>query len=268
MLKRKKRLHWFEISSMLVLAIVAFWIGACILTIIVLGMPALVRARGSKELWMALYLSLKTATLSTFICGLLAIPSAYALTQIEWPGKKIIRMLVEMPLSLPYLLLGLCLLLLFSTPMGKWLKECGFKVVFDEKGIIIAQCFVNLPFVIKLICNVFNEIDPRMIQVSKSLGADQWIRFKTIIVPLTQNAILAALLLAWSRALGEFGATLMLVGVTRMKTETLPASIYLNVSTGDNQMAMASAILLLLLSFISSAITQYYSQKQKKRVRM
>lgn len=268
MLKIKRRLHWFEIISIILLSIVTFWIGICMLTIITLGLPALIEARKSQELWMALKLSFTTATCSTLICGLLSIPSAYALTQIEWYGKKFIRIIVEMPLSLPYLLLGLCLLLVFSSPIGKTLRELGFKVVFDANGIIIAQCFINLPFVIRLICNVFNEIDPRIVRVSKSLGADKWTQFRTIILPLTQNAIIAALLLAWSRALGEFGATLMLVGVTKMKTETLPASIYLNVSTGDNHMAMASAILLLGLSFISSATIHYYNEKQKKRVRI
>lgn len=268
LLNKRYEFSIFEIISVILLLAVIFWIVCCIFSIVILGFPALSKALCSKEIWFALRLSVFTATVSTSICAFIAIPSSYAMTHMNIPFKKLIQSIVELPLSLPYLLLGLCLLIIFSSDFGKILKSYGFKVVFDINGIIIAQCFVNLPFVIKLISNSFSEIDKRMLLVAGSLGAGKWKLFSTVIFPLSQNAIISALILAWSRALGEFGATLMLVGVTRMKTETLPASIYLNVSVGDNSMAMASAIMLLLLSLISSMGIHYFESKKPTKLRM
>lgn len=267
-LNNKYKFSIFEIISVFLLLLVMFWIVFCLLSIFILGFPAFSKAFCSKEIWFALRLSIFTATVSTAICAFIAIPSSYAMTQMNIPFKRLIRSILELPLSLPYLLLGLCLLIIFSSDFGKILKNYGFKVVFDVNGIIIAQCFVNLPFVIKLIIGSFSEVDKRMILVAGSLGAGKWEAFSTIIFPISKNSIISALILAWSRALGEFGATLMLVGVTRMKTETLPASIYLNVSVGDNSMAMASAIMLLVLSFIASAAINYFESKKTIKVRM
>lgn len=110
-------------------------------------------------------------------------------------------------------------------------------------------------------------MDIRLEFLAGTLGADEWKRFVTITLGLSRGAIVSAGMLAWSRALGEFGATLMLVGVTRMVTETLPASIYLNISTGDNDMAMASATILIIISLITLIITEGTGRKKTASVR-
>jgi molybdate transport system permease protein len=184
------------------------------------------------------------------------------------PLKKLIQIIMELPLSLPYLVLGLCLLIVFSSDLGRSLRELGFKVVFDKNGIILAQLIVNLPFAIRFMRTAMSEIDVRLEFIAGTLGASRWTRFRTILLPLCRQSLIAMVILVWSRALGEFGATLMLVGVTRMKTETLPSSIYLNISTGDNGMAMASAILILIISAISLTVTTFLSRKSKPLTRM
>lgn len=100
------------------------------------------------------------------------------------------------------------------------------------------------------------------------MGASKWKRFLTITLPLCKNAIISTIILAWSRALGEFGATLMLVGATRMKTETLPASIYLHMATGDMGAAMASATVILFISFVSLLVTNWLGTKNVEANRM
>jgi molybdate transport system permease protein len=184
------------------------------------------------------------------------------------PFKKIVQVIMELPLSLPYLVLGLCLLIVFSSDLGKALKELGFKVVFDKNGIIMAQLIVNLPFAVRFMRTAMSDVDIRLEFIAGTLGASRWIRFRTILLPLCRQSIIAMVVLVWSRALGEFGATLMLVGVTRMKTETLPASIYLNISTGDNGMAMASAILILIISAVTLTITSILSRNNSKLSRI
>lgn len=255
----------FEIAAKGILLLVTLFIAVALAAAVVGGFPFLGKAIRCKETLFALRLSLITASISTLVCFLLAIPSGYALTKCSMPFAKTIQTILELPLSLPNLVLGMCMLILFSTHFGKTLKLLGFRVVFDPKGIIIAQTVVNLPLAVRIIRTAFSEVDGRLELIAGTLGASKWKRFLTITLPLSRRAIFAAAILIWSRALGEFGATLMLVGVTRMKTETLPASIYLYISTGENGMAMASAILLMALSFLSITVTNYLNRSGKER---
>ena len=120
-------------------------------------------------------------------------------------------------MSLPYIVLGLSMLIIFSSPFGKALKAAGLPVVFSGNGIILAQLVVNLPFAVKLTSAAFRSVDQKLERVAGLLGATPGKCFFTILLPLSKNALISALILVWSRALGEFGATLMLVGITRME---------------------------------------------------
>ena len=267
---RRKRAapNAFDIVSIILVTASVLFISGALLSIVVGGLPYLAAAAASKEVRFAAGLSVYTASISTFIVVLLAIPCAYALTRTAMPLKKTAQVIMELPLSLPYLVLGLCLLIVFSSDFGKALKSLGFRVVFDKNGIILAQLIVNLPFAVRFMRTAMSEVDVRLEFIAGTLGASRWTRFRTILLPLCRQSIIAMAVLVWSRALGEFGATLMLVGVTRMKTETLPASIYLNISTGDNGMAMASAILLLCISAVSLTVTTLLSRRNTLASRM
>ncbi|KPU42914.1 sulfate transport system permease protein CysW [Oxobacter pfennigii] len=254
-MKRKSTLNLFDITAIIIAAAIAFFIISALLTIVLGGAPYLKKALLSDEIRHAILLSIYTASVSTVICVILAVPAAYALTRTSLPFKKTLQIIIELPLSLPYLVLGLCLLIVFSSDFGRALKDLGLKVVFDKNGIIMAQIFVNLPFAVHLMRAAIDLVDARLEFIAGSLGASRLERFTTITLPLCLSSVLMMVILVWSRALGEFGATLMLVGVTRMKTETLPASIYLNISTGDNGMAMAAAIIILIIAAVSLTIT-------------
>jgi molybdate transport system permease protein len=262
------RFSAFELVNMIVCIFVIAFIASAILAIILKGMPSVAEAVRSEEIRFSIKLSLFTASISTALCLLLAIPTAYTLTRAPSPFKKLAQIIIELPLSMPYLVLGLGLLIIFSTDFGKALKEMGFRVVFDKNGIIIAQTIVNLPYAIRLIKTAFLEVDERLEYIAGLLGASKWKRFLSVVLPLSKNAIISAVILVWSRGLGEFGATLMLVGATRMKTETLPTSIYLNMATGDMSAAMASAIIILFISFISLFITSWLERRKADASRM
>lgn len=230
----KRPLKPFEWGFLVLLLAVLLHVAASLWGVVAGGLPNLGRALADGEIRFAVGLSLWTTTLSTLLCILIGVPCAYLLAFTPLPGKRWAEALLELPLALPYLVLGLCLLTLFSSPFGKTLKELGLRLVFDPKGIVAVHLLINLPFVIHLATQAFRHIT----------------------LPLCRPALLSAFLLAWSRGMGEFGATLMLVGVTRLKTETLPASIYLNISTGDNGMALAAALLLLLLSLAVQGVSR------------
>lgn len=260
--KRKKSI--FDKTTIAIAGLIVAGIGAALISIVIKGLPNLRESVFSKEVVFAMRLSLYTATMSTGICMILAIPTAYALTKTNMPLKKLSGMIIELPLSLPYLVLGLSLLIIFSSHPGKWLSEMGFRVIFSRNGIIAAHILVNLPFVIRILRIAFEGVDGRLELIARMLGATKAQSFWTITLPLAKHTILGAAILAWSRALGEFGATLMLVGATRMKTETLPASIYLNMATGEIGSAMASAVILLSISVASLLVFNSMSPSEKE----
>ena len=233
---------------MLVTGMVLLFIGSAIFAIVAGGISHFGEAISSEEVLFSLRMSVTTSSISTVICLLLSLPTAYALSHVAFPGKRLAEILMELTLSLPYILLGFALLLIFSSPLGKALKEAGFAVVFSPAGIVFAQMIVNLPFAIRMMRTAFAGVNPRVEFVAQTLGAMPWEVFRTIIVPMCRNQIVSAFVLTWARGMGEFGATLMLVGVTRMKTETLPGSIYLSISTGNTETAMATAMIMLLVS--------------------
>lgn len=245
---RGRKRNIFPALCMLVTGMVLLLIGSAIFAIVAGGISHFGEAISSEEVLFSLRMSVTTSSISTVICLLLSLPTAYALSHVAFPGKRLAEILMELTLSLPYILLGFALLLIFSSPLGKALKEAGFAVVFSPAGIVFAQMIVNLPFAIRMMRTAFAGVNPRVEFVAQTLGAMPWDVFRTIIVPMCRNQIISAFVLTWARGMGEFGATLMLVGVTRMKTETLPGSIYLSISTGNTETAMATAMIMLLVS--------------------
>ncbi len=221
-------------------------------------------AIADKEVLFALRLSSTTAFISTSLCLFLAVPVAYALTYVDFRGKKFIEIMLELTLSLPYILIGIALLILFSSPVGRLLESMGVKVVFTSVGIVFAQLTVNLPFAIRLARTGFASLDQRWQFIAYALGASEMRYFFRIVLPNARRSLTTAFITVFSRAMGEFGATLMLVGITRLKTETLPGAIYLAVSTGNTNMAMSIAIIMLLVSALSLFISNLIGKEKKE----
>ncbi len=251
MKKRGRRTGAFEVVTVTAATVTVLFIFLAMAGIVIKGIPSLPEIRDSEEVRFAMKLSLWTSLVSTMICLLLGVPTAYAVTRPSFRLRRLYEVIVEIPLSVPNIMLGLSLMILFASAPGKFLSAHGFRVIFHVNGIVTAHLFVNLPFVIHMIKTTFMDMDPHLELVAGSLGAPPWKRFCLVTLPLARNAIIGAGILAWSRALGEFGATLMLVGATRMKTETLPTSIFLNMSTGDTGEALACAVILLAISGVS-----------------
>ena len=261
--RKNKKLDGFSLISIIIALLMIIFIGSAIVAVVIGGIQNIPVALQSEETWFSIKLSLITATISTALIILIAIPASYAFTRTKMPLKKASEIVMELMMCLPYLVLGLCLLILFSSPFGDWLRDMGFRVVFDPKGIVIAQFFVNLPFAMRMIRTAFMQVDERLEVIAGMLGASKWKQLTTVILPLSRNSIISMIILTWSRAIGEFGATLMLVGITRMKTETLPGSIYMSISCGDTGMAMASATIMLVIAVAAMIITNKLNEPPK-----
>lgn len=230
-------------------------IGLAISNILLKGFSGLRESLASAEIIFSIKLSIFTSVISTLLCITFAVPIAYGLERVNFPGKRVINTLLGIPLALPPIVSGIALLLLFGgTEFGKMLASIGLKFVFDVKGIILVQFFVNISYMINILKSTFADINPRLEFVGRTLGCSQFKTFIKITLPLARNGLIAATVITWSRSIGEFGATLMLAGATRLKTETLPVSLYLNMSTGDINLAMTSATIIIIISVISLSV--------------
>lgn len=242
----------FKLSMALVSAFTFLFIISAVITVIFRGAPHIGRSLAMPEIQFAIKLSLYTSVISTVLCIIVAIPVAYVLARIDFPLKSVFNTLLDLPLALPPVVSGVCLLLFFgTTAFGAWLERIGLPFVFTVNGIIVAQFFVNLPFVIRVMKSTILSVNPRLEFISRTLGCTPAQAFFKVTLPLSKNGIIAGTVITWARALGEFGAALMLAGATRFRTETLPISLFLNMSTGDLEEAMAAANLLIFISIIS-----------------
>ena len=206
----------------------------------------------SEEMQLSLKLSLVTGVISTVLVMLFALPIGYTLSRLDFWGKGVVKTIIDLPVAFPELVLGLCLLLLFGkTPVGTFLSSVGLDFVFTKKGVVAAQFFTALPYSVRIMKSTFDYINPRMEFVSRSLGYTQFETFIRVSLPLAGSGILASTVIAFARCIGTFGTVLILAGGSYMRTETLPITLYLNISYGNMGMALTSGIMLIGVSFIA-----------------
>ncbi|MDK2847439.1 MAG: molybdate transport system permease protein [Desulfuromonadales bacterium] len=201
----------------------------------------------SAEMLYSIRLSLTTSAVSVAVVMILAVSIGYVLARFRFPGHQLLRTVVDLPMAFPELVLGLCLLLLFGhEPLAGWLKQAGIDIVFSKTGIAIAQIFTAAPYATRVVYAAFRSISPRYEMVARSLGCGQWTAFWRVTLPMAKGGLFAGAVIAFARCMGCFGTVLILAGGTRMFTETLPITLYLNISYGN--LAMTSGILLILIS--------------------
>jgi molybdate transport system permease protein len=198
----------------------------------------------------ALRLSLLTATLATAGCIVLGVPLAWLLARVEFPGRRLVRALVTVPLVLPPVVGGVALLLLFGRRglIGSWLDETfGVTLPFTTAGVVVAEAFVAMPFLVIAVEGALRGADARYEEAAATLGADRWTTFRRVTLPLVAPGIAAGAVLCWARALGEFGATITFAGNFPGRTQTMPLAVYLALET-DLEAAIVLSLLLLVVS--------------------
>ncbi len=189
-------------------------------------------------------LSVAAATISTVFSILIALPAAFALSRYEFPGKTAVDTMLELPMIVSPAALGAMLLIFFNNPLGLWIQDHGAQFVFTFYGIVLAQFITICGVSTRLIKAAMDEIPSRYEAVARTLGASPGKAFLTITLPLSRRGIIAASILSWAKALGEFGATITIAGSMAMKTETLPIAIFMRLSSAEIE---GTVILILIL---------------------
>lgn len=213
-------------------------------------------------------LSLVTCTISAILSVWVAVPIGYLMSRFRFPGKRIIDTVLDIPIVLPPLVIGISLLILFQTPLGRSL-DAGFGelmhalgfysirgITYEIPAVILAQFTVAAAFAARTMRVAFDQIDPRPERVALTLGAGHATAFSRVALPQSFRGMTAAFTLAWARSLGEFGPILIFAGTTRMKTEVLSTSVYLEFSIGNIEGAVAVSMLMVFIAMLVLLLTR------------
>lgn len=200
----------------------------------------------------ALALSLVTTVLTLALCVIIGTPVAYLLARHRFPGHRLVDTVIDLPMVLPPAVAGLALLMLFGRRglLGPALETTGIDIAFTASAVVLAQTFISAPFYIRAARAGFESVDPLLERVAATLGETPALVFWRVTVPVALPSLLGGAVMAWARALGEFGATIMFAGNLPGRTQTMPLAIYTALES-DLFAALALALLLLVFSFVA-----------------
>lgn len=205
----------------------------------------------------ALRLSLATSTVSMLIAIATGTPLAFVLARRKFSGKTILELLIDLPIVLPPSVAGIALLIAFGRQgvFGSALNALGITLPFTTTAVIFAQTFVSAPLFVRAARIGFAEIDDQIVEAAYVEGSNEWQLFRFLMFPLAGRAILSGAILAWTRAIGEFGATILFAGNLEGVTQTMPLAIYLGLERSLN-IALALSTVLVFVSFLLLFVTR------------
>lgn len=229
-------------------------------------------ALASREIQYSIRLSLVTCTLTALLSLWIAIPIGYVMSRHRFPGKSLIDAALDIPVVLPPLVIGLSLLILFQTAAGRavegaftWVGRAVFGIetgiTYKVPAVVLAQFMVACAFAVRTMRVTFDQIGTRHERVAQTLGCSRGQAFWMVILPQAWRGILTAGTLAWARALGEFGPILVFAGATRMRTEVLPTTVFLELSIGNIEAAVAVSMLMVLAALIVLVLVRVYGSQ-------
>jgi sulfate transport system permease protein len=195
---------------------------------------------------------------------------AWVLVRYQFPGKKILDAIVDMPFALPTAVAGIALTTLYAQNgwIGKILAPLGIKAAYSPLGIVIALTFIGIPFVVRTVQPVLEELDKELEEAAVSLGAYRMRTFFRILLPEVFPALITGATLAFARAVGEYGSVVFISGNMPMKTEIAPLLIMTKLEQYDYQGATAIAVIMLIISFILLLLTNYLQWRANRRLLM
>jgi molybdate transport system permease protein len=220
------------------------------------------------ESWQIVFFTIEVSALSTLLILPFGIAIAWLLARREWPGKAIVETAVMLPLFIPPVATGLVLLMLFGRHgwVGSILeRSAGLDVVFTWRAVVLACAVMSFPLLVRTAQSAFQEVNPRFEDIARTLGASEWRVFRTISLPLAFRGLVAGAVLAFARAMGEFGATAVVAGMIPRKTMTISLAIYQNVQLGQDAAALPLLLVSVAIVFATVFCGQIISRRKGTR---
>lgn len=218
----------------------------------------IVDALHDRNIQHSIWLSMISCSLSAVFSVFVAVPLGYLMSRHRFWGRRLVDAVLDIPIVLPPLVVGLSLLILFQFPPFSWIAR---DVVYRVPAVIIAQFSVACAFAVRTMKATFDHIDPRCEQVALSLGCSRVQAFGRVVLPEAGRGMMTALTLAWARSLGEFGPLMVFAGNTRMKTEVLSTSVFLEINVGNLEAAVAVSLIMVAVAVVVLIIARCWGSR-------
>ena len=194
---------------------------------------------------------------------------AWVLERYEFPGRRIIDALVDLPFALPTAVAGIALASIYAGNgwLGRWLEPIGIKVAYQPLGVVVALTFIGLPFVVRTVQPVLRDFDPEVEEAAASLGAGRWQTFRRVMLPELLPAVSTGFVLAFARALGEYGSVIFIAGNMPMRSEITPLLIMIKLEQYDYAGATAIAMVFLIVAFALLFLVNFLAWRRHRRLR-
>jgi len=202
----------------------------------------------SPETLHSIKLSMWTSVLATALAILISIPAGYVLSRYKFKGKAVVDVILDLPITLPPLIIGMCLLVFFSTRLGHFIQDNFITFIFSVPGIVLAQFTIAASFALYALREAYDAVDPRYEDAARTLGCNKVQAFFKVTLPLIIPGIISGAVMTWTRAVGEFVPILLICGASEGRTDILPIAIFLKFEQGDIEGAVAITIIFLVLS--------------------
>jgi len=223
------------------------------------GQHPIAAALADPKIRYSIWLSMTSCTLSAILSVWVAVPLGYLISRHRFLGRNLIDAIVDVPIVLPPLVVGLSLLILFQFwPFRLWARA----IVYQVPAVVLAQFAVACAFAVRTMKTTFDHIDPRCEQVALSLGCTRLEAFGWVVLPEARRGMTTALTLAWARSLGEFGPLLIFAGATRMKTEVLSTTVFLEMNVGDVSAAVAVSLIMVVAAVAVLVIARLWGTQE------
>lgn len=231
------------------------------------GLPAFIDALSRPDAQFALRFSLIIATATSFINAGLGTYAAYVLSKFNFRGREALLVIVNLPVAIPTVVVGTSLLLLWGPIglLGRFLDPLGIQPMFAPAGVLLAHLFVTFPYMLGSVKPVLDELEETYEEAAYTIGANRWQTFRYVILPALRGGLFSGTLLTFAHSLGEFGATVMVSGNLRLRTQTAPLYIFSQFEAGNIEAANAVAAVLATLSFILFFALQRVTQQRPGR---
>ena len=204
-----------------------------------------------REIRDALWLSVQTSLITSIVCFVFGVPLAWLLARVDFQGRRFIRALMTLSMVLPPVIGGIALLFTFGRRglIGQYLDSWfGIRLPFTTTAVVMAQCFVAMPFLVLTVEAALRQLDTRFEDVARTLGGSRWYVFRRVTLPSIKPSLFAGLVLAWARALGEFGATITFAGNLPGTTQTMPLATYAALDSNPES-ALILSLLMIAIAF-------------------
>jgi sulfate transport system permease protein len=229
------------------------------------GLDGLWRTMTQPVAWHALALSLWTAAVMAVINAIMGTLTAYVLVRYDFPGKALFNAVVDLPFAIPTLVVGVMLVILYGPQraLGSWLNQTlGLSIVFAPPGIILALLFITFPLVVRAVQPVLQQLDLDQEEAAATLGASSWLTFRQVVLPALAAPLAAGTLLSYARAIGDFGAIVVVAGNLPLRSQTAAVYVFGEVESQNQRAASAMSVVMLAIAFGLVVLVDYLQRRR------